>query len=83
MVLLCSLSPEEKIKKIGAENTPEYESLLLDFRKKQINKLVNITNIFIKSLREHLVCFPEHLKWLISHIANVMLKNYTRPLKEV
>lgn len=65
------------------EGTPDYERLTSDYKRQTITKLVKITNSFINSLQEHLVCFPEHLKWLIRHIASIMSNNYTRSLKEV
>ncbi|RZF42444.1 hypothetical protein LSTR_LSTR012632 [Laodelphax striatellus] len=70
---------EERLKKFGVEGTAEYEANVRRYRAWTVRSLVQLTQRFIRSLRDNLHCFPSSICWLIRHIASTA----TVPPKEV
>lgn len=74
---------EERYKKFGPEGSPEYASKLQKHRQWIVEKLVNLTDNFIISLRENMHCFPVSVCWLVRQMATLLTKSGYLGEKEV
>lgn len=74
---------EERLKKFGPEGTPEYAAKLQKHREWIVQKLINLTDNFIYSLRENMHCFPTSVSWLVRQMAGLFRKSGYLGEKEV
>lgn len=71
---LVRFPPAERLKRFGAEGTPQYQEKCQEYRKFIVDKLVILTNRFIVALKNNMHCFPPALGWLISQVYHILLK---------
>ena len=76
-------APSERLRKFGKEGTPEFAEKLKVHRTFIVNKLVHLTNNFIRGIRENLHCFPPSLARLLRAMYSLMMSSGKAEPKEV
>lgn len=76
-------SPDDILEKFGQAGTEEYNTKIAEYHLYITNTLVDVTNAFISSIEENLLCFPSTVAWLIWKIGEMMAKSFGENSKEV
>ena len=76
-------APSERLRKFGKEGTPECEQKLKAHRIFIVEKLVKLTNNFIRGIRENLHCFPPSLARLLRAMYSLLMSSGKAETKEV
>ncbi|KAK9710373.1 GTPase-activator protein for Ras-like GTPase [Popillia japonica] len=81
--ILVRFSPDDILEKFGQAGTEEYNTKIAEYHLYITNTLVDVTNAFISSIEENLLCFPSTVAWLIWQIGEMMAKSFGENSKEV
>ncbi|CAH1787256.1 unnamed protein product [Owenia fusiformis] len=65
----------ERIRRFGQPGTVSYTENLNKYRQFTNEKLVQMTNRFILSIKNNLYCFPQSLCWLVSQLYHMINKS--------
>lgn len=82
--MICYRFPEEeRLRRFGAEGTPDYDQRVAGFGRWTLMRLARLTERFVESLRAHMHCFPSALSWLVKQLAGMLTDAANIPSKEV
>lgn len=69
----------ERERRFGKEGSPEYERKVKQHRAMICSKLEQLTNYFIRGIKENLHCFPPSLARLLKAMYNMLMANKVEP----
>ena len=76
-------SPQEKLKKFGREDSPEFKEKMKIHREFIVSKLEVITNRFINGIKSNMHCFPPSLARLLRKMYSLLMASGRSEPKEV
>ncbi|KAG1677973.1 GTPase-activating protein and VPS9 domain-containing protein 1 [Nymphon striatum] len=75
--------PDERLRRFGEVGSLQYAINFKKHREWIIEKLVNLTNRFINSIKQNMYCFPQSLSWLIRQVYQTVMKVGKVDIREV
>ena len=71
--LVIRFPAQDRQRKFGAPDSPEYEARVGEHRAYVVKKLVTLTNGFVESIRRNLYCFPASLARLLRTMYGLLM----------